>query len=110
MVVWVTRALLRIITVHGEKTSGIDPEGFSVEKLRGSKASGNRGLLDMLVFKREALTYFFGALPKTLGLSCFDWLEQCAKPQLSTPDPLGQSVLSGEHADWLAGASRGAIS
>jgi hypothetical protein len=47
---------------------------FSSRGIRGSKETGNRGLADLLLFKKECLGFVLGRLPFNLWFSEGSWL------------------------------------
>ena len=47
---------------------------FSSHGIGGSKETGNRGLADLLLFKKECLGFVLGRLPFNLGFSEVSWL------------------------------------
>ena len=47
---------------------------FTTRGIGGSKETGNRGLVDLLLFKKDCLGFLLGRLPYTLGFSEGSWL------------------------------------
>ena len=47
---------------------------FTTRGIGGSKETGNRGLADLLLFKKDCLGFLLGRLPYTLGFSEGSWL------------------------------------
>ena len=62
---WVLRHIAYMATHLAIRTSSTD---FSVEGLRGSPRTGNRGLIDTILLKKEALGYLCHKLPVQLGI------------------------------------------
>jgi hypothetical protein len=62
---WVLRHIAHMVTNLSLSTSSSD---FSVEGLRGSARSGNRGLIDTILLKKDAIGYLCHKLPVQLGI------------------------------------------
>ena len=62
---WVLHHIAYMVTHLAISASSTD---FSVEGLRGSPRAGNRGLIDTILLKKEALGYLCRELPAQLGI------------------------------------------
>ena len=62
---WVLRHMAHMVTHLAMRSSSAD---FSVEGLRGSPRTGNRGLIGTILLKKEALGYLCHKLPVQLGI------------------------------------------
>ena len=62
---WVLRHMAHMVTHLAMSASSAD---FSVDGLRGSPRAGNRGLIDNILMKNEALGYLCHKLPAQLGI------------------------------------------
>ena len=60
---WVLRHIAYMVTHLAISASSTD---FSVEGLRGSPRTGNRGLIDTILLKKDALGYLCHKLPVQL--------------------------------------------
>jgi hypothetical protein len=65
------------------KSKPPDSEDLSVHGLKGKKTNGNRDYADVLLFKRDCLSYLLDTLPRELGLDP-SWFTSVARPKMDT--------------------------
>ena len=65
------------------KSKPIDSEDLSLCGLRGKKTNGNRGYLDVLLFKKDCIPYLLDNLPRELGLDP-SWFTSTARTKMET--------------------------
>ena len=66
---------------------------FTTRGIGGSKETGNRGLADLLLFKKDCLGFLLGRLPYTLGFSAGPWLN-IARVHLADYDAISHKPSS----------------
>ena len=66
---------------------------FTTRGIGGSKETGNRGLAELLLFKKDCLGFLLGRLPNTLGFSEGTWLN-IARVHLADYDAISRKPSS----------------
>ena len=94
--IWVLQGIKRMVTTLKIMPNNGD---FSVDGLRGTSKTGNRGLTDVLFFKKSAVGFLFGRLPITLEIEgSGQWMAE-ARAALSDHDSFEKSK-AGEGLLW----------
>ena len=98
-IIWLVDSIWQVVTCRDKAP---DSEDFTQTGLRGKAASGNRGYVDVLMFKRESIQYLLGSLPKELGLDT-DWCTSVARPKMET---VAAHLEACKDPTWRAGINK----
>jgi hypothetical protein len=56
---------------------------FTNTNLKGNDSTSNRGYLDVLLFKRDALPFLMAQIPQEVELPA-DWIDRNVRPRMET--------------------------
>jgi hypothetical protein len=104
---WVCASILQLVKYNIKA-----PRFFTVNTLRGTDL-GNRGYVDVLLYKLETLSHLFEQLPKELGLPV-DWIENVARKKIETHDAFAKfgrapSGLPAADTNWMVGQKKSVL-
>ena len=98
-IIWLVDSIWHVVTSERKMP---DSEDFTLTGLRGKASSGNRGYVDVLMFKKESIQYLFGSLPKELGLDT-DWCATVARPKMES---IAAHLEACKDPTWRAGIDK----